>query len=179
MAFFFGAKLRLSLQSRESNLFGKVIKLPYFYIVNPIARISIIAFVLFSFVGSIGIRVFTHSCAEDGIFRSYFIENQLHCKDEKPEKTLPPCCQKADKTTCGVTAKENCCTDEVDVFKVTLDFFSWDKVDLDLAKIHEYRPFQLFQNNNQSTEVSVRSYVDPPPKPYGKYLLTHLCTYRI
>jgi hypothetical protein len=153
--------------------------LPYFCSVNPITRLSIIAFVLFAFVGNIGVRVFTHSCAEDGIFRSYFIENRSHCKDKKVHETLPPCCQKSAGTSCGVTVKENCCTDEVDVFKVTLDFFSWDKVDLELAEIQENRRIVLFQTNSQSAEVSIHSNVDPPPKPSGKDLLTHLCTYRI
>ena len=160
-------------------IFEIQILLTYICAVNPITRISIIAFVLFAFVGNIGVRVFTHSCSEDGIFRSYFIENQAHCSDDQVEKTLPPCCQKALKTDCGEVLKEDCCSDKVDVFKVTLDFFSWDKVDLDLAEIHEHRPFQLFQNNNQSTEASVLSYVDPPPKPAGTQLLHHICAYRI
>jgi hypothetical protein len=147
--------------------------------VSPITRISIIAFVLFAFLGNIGVRVFTHSCSEDGIFRSYFIENQSHCKDEKVLESLPPCCQKSAEKSCGVTAKENCCTDEVDVFKVTLDFFSWDKVAIEQAEIHEQRTFEFFQINNNFPEVRILSNVDPPPKPSGKYLLTHLCTYRI
>jgi hypothetical protein len=153
--------------------------LTYFCPVNPITRISIIAFVLFAFLGNIGVRVFTHSCSEDGIFRSYFIENQSHCKDEKVKEILPPCCQKSAEKSCGVTVKENCCTDEVDVFKVSFDFFSWDKVAVELAEIHENGTFNLFQTSNNLFQVRILSYVDPPPKPSGKYLLSHLCTYRI
>ena len=153
--------------------------LTYFCPVNPITRISIIAFVLFAFLGNIGVRVFTHSCSEDGIFRSYFIENQSHCKGEKVLETLPPCCQKSAEKSCGVTVKENCCTDEVDVFKVSFDFFSWDKVAVELAEIHENGTFNLFQTSNNLFQVRILSYVDPPPKPSGKYLLNHLCTYRI
>jgi hypothetical protein len=160
-------------------IFDFQILLTYLCAVNPITRVSIIAFVLFAFVGNIGVRVFTHSCSEEGIFRSYFVENQAHCKDKKLEKALPPCCQKAPKTACGVALKEDCCTDEVDVFKITLDYFSWEKITPQIAAWHSDGFFDakdyLFIPNTLDATI----FYDPPPKPTGLRLLQHLCIYRI
>jgi hypothetical protein len=160
-------------------IFEFQILLTYLCAVNAITRISIIAFVLFAFVGNIGIRVFTHSCSEDGIFRSYFIENQSHCKDDKVEKLLPPCCQKNQKTDCGENLKEDCCTDEVDVFKITFDYFSWEKIAPQIAQCQNDQFFfasncEILANPGHQT-----IFYDPPPKPAGKKLLQQICTYLI
>ena len=137
------------------------------------------AFVLFAFVGNIGVRVFTHSCSEDGIFRSYFIENQSHCKDEKVEKPLPSCCQKAIKTDCGEALKEDCCTDEVDVFKISFDYFSWEKITPQIAECENDRFYVVVNSEMILTSDHRTIFYDPPPKPSGIQLLHHICTYRI
>jgi len=151
----------------------------YICTVHSITRISIILFVLFVFLGNIGIRVFTHSCSEDGIFRSYFVENQSHCSDEKVEKSLPPCCQKALKTDCGENLEEDCCTDEVDVFTIAFDYFSWEKVTLQIADWPNAH--FLFTASSEFIPRSEQQtiFYDPPPKPAGTYLLHYICTYRI
>ncbi len=160
-------------------IFEIQILLTYICAVNPITRISIIAFVLFAFVGNIGIRVFTHSCSEDGNFRSYFIENQSHCSDDKVEKTLPTCCQKALKTDCTEVLKEDCCSDEVDVFKIALDYFSWEKISPQIAELQydQYFLFETIELLPKSMHQEV--FYDPPPKPAGKQLLHRICAYRI
>jgi hypothetical protein len=160
-------------------IFEIQILLTYICAVSPITRISIIAFVLFAFVGNIGVRVFTHSCSEDGTFRSYFIESQSHCGDEKVEKLLPPCCQKALKSDCSESLKEDCCTDEVDVFKISFDYFSWEKIAPQIAEWQNDQFLVVIKS-----ELILRSghqtfFYDPPPKPAGKRLLQHICTYRI
>ena len=160
-------------------IFEIQVLLTYICVVNPITRISIIAFVLFAFVGNIGVRVFTHSCSEDGNFRSYFIENQSHCSDDKVEKTLPPCCQKDPKTDCGEALKEDCCSDEVDVFKIALDYFSWEKISPQIAELQHGHYF--FSETIEFLPKSLHQEVfyDPPPKPAGTQLLHHICAYRI
>lgn len=146
---------------------------------HSITRISIIVFVLFVFLGNIGIRVFTHSCSEDGIFRSYFIEKQSHCSDEKVEKSLPPCCQKALKTDCGVTLKADCCSDEVDVFAITFDYFSWEKVTPQIAEWHNTDFFFTAKSEFIPKHEARTVFYDPPPKPAGIHLLHYICTYLI
>jgi hypothetical protein len=160
-------------------IFEIQILLTYLCVVHPITRISIIAFVLFAFVGNIGIRVFTHSCSEDGIFRSYFFENQSHCKDEKIEKPLPPCCQKAIKIDCGEALKENCCTDEVEVFKITFDYFSWEKIGPQIAECQNDQFYLVVNHELILTSEQQTIFYDPPPKPSGIHLLHRICTYRI
>ncbi len=160
-------------------IFEIQILLTYICVVNPITRISIIAFVLFAFVGNIGIRVFTHSCSEDGNFRSYFIENQSHCSDDKLEKTLPTCCQKALKTDCAEVLKEDCCSDEVDVFKIALDYFSWEKISPQIAELQYDHFFFTAKNEFIPTLDAQTIFYDPPPKPAGTQLLHYICTYRI
>jgi hypothetical protein len=160
-------------------IFEIQVLLTYICAVNPITRISIIAFVLFAFVGNIGVRVFTHSCSEDGIFRSYFIEDQSHCSDDEAEKTLPPCCQKAPKTDCGEDLKEDCCSDEVDVFKIALDYFSWEKIAPQIAKLQHDHFFISESIEFLPKSVHQEVFYDPPPKPAGTQLLQHICVYRI
>jgi len=160
-------------------IFEIQILLTYICAVKSITRISIIVFVLFVFVGNIGIRVFTHSCSEDGIFRSYFVENQSHCNDEKIEKPLPLCCQKAIKTDCDVTLKEDCCTDEVDVFKISFDYFSWEKITPQIVEWQNDHFFFTAKNEFIPTLDAQTIFYDPPPKPAGTLLLHYICTYRI
>ena len=83
--------------------------------------LAILHFTLLLFIGNVGVRVFTHSCKEDGTFRSYFIELNNHCKDEGTSG-LPPCCQRKFDGQPIQQLKEDCCESNVDVFKIKNSF---------------------------------------------------------
>ncbi len=119
------------------------------------------------FIGTIGIRVFTHSCEEDGVFKTYFVQTNNHCEDKKKE--LPPCCKKEKEEK----DKKDCCNDETEVFKLKVDYVSfWNDFSFQLFQIPENQYFS-FDNviilSEQQTLQSCNS--DPPPKLCGREIL--------
>lgn len=119
------------------------------------------------FVGTIGVRVFTHSCEEDGVFKTYFVQANNHCKDE--QKELPKCCQK-EKT---VKEKKDCCHDETEVFKLKLDYIAlWDDFSFESILIPLTQNFTIAKKPvplNQACLQACNS--DPPPILNGRQIL--------
>jgi hypothetical protein len=147
--------------------------------VNTFKTTLLFSLIVFSFLGNVGLRVFTHSCQEDGIFRSYVIELQDHCEDEKIE-TLPPCCQKERKVECGEIAKDDCCNDEVDVYKINLDYFSEYHVEVPYLNSFEKFVFpDLYLSVTVTDHFKADLYIHPPPKLSGKDILIRNQVFRI
>ena len=127
---------------------------------------------LLLFLGNIGIPVFTHACEEDGVFTSFFINQQNHCKEERSD--LPPCCQKE--------KKKNCCHDEKTVLQLDEKYVVTHA--LSIPEFHFSFPtkeFYTFDPNLFPSEVvSLQTWDDPPPlRKYGKELLIFHGVFRI
>ena len=60
------------------------------------------------FFGNIGISVYTHSCSEAGVSKSFFIA-QNKCEDSEGSKS---CCESEQEET------NNCCSDEILIIQV-------------------------------------------------------------
>jgi len=60
----------------------------------------------------IGVPIHKHFCEMDGSFASVFIKVDHQC--DAPHTDLPPCCQEEQ-------AKDDCCSDEIQVVKTNLD----------------------------------------------------------
>ena len=92
-------------------------------IVRTVLGIFLIAFIL---LGNSGLRVFKHSCEQDGTLTSYILPPNDHCQEKEVEE-LPSCCQKeVTQVSCCDSASmddDDCCTDEVDIYTVDFDFF--------------------------------------------------------
>lgn len=140
--------------------------------------------ILFTFVGNIGFSVFTHSCKKDGVSRAYIVNSQNHCENEAIEE-LPPCCQKEskksnDNQSTDAKFKDDCCNDEVDVFKINLDYFSQYEVHIPATPIElqskEY--FYIFKNIAPIKYHSNLT-IHPPPLPSGKQILIKHQVFRI
>ena len=127
-----------------------------------------------------GIRVFTHSCEEDGIFRSYFIPLQDHC-EEQAEEVLPSCCQKSIQKACLIPEMEkDCCTDEVTVFKINLEYYSDCSIAIPAFLIPKgIEKFETKIEINTEQHRDVTSFTDPPPKPSGKDILIQYQVFQI
>jgi hypothetical protein len=118
------------------------------------------------FFTNIGIRVFTHSCKEEGVFKTYFVQVNNHCEEEAKE--LPSCCKKEQEKQ-----DKDCCHDETQVFKLKIDYLNyWDNFSFASAVntikeefIFEITPI-IFADSNISASIS-----DPPPKPSGREIL--------
>jgi hypothetical protein len=126
----------------------------------------IFCLIIVSFIGTIGVSVFQHSCNEDGVFTAYFINTNTHCKVTETVEELPTCCQKEQKKAFSSkqAIKDDCCNDEVSYFKVSLDYYSTfnlkitAKNTLSLLSIPEFK-----RANSISTIQTSLHYEDPPP----------------
>lgn len=125
-------------------------------------------------------NVFTHSCEEDGVFRSYFIPLEDHCEEET-EEVLPPCCQKAKASSCDQSVLEkDCCNDEVDVFKINLDYFSEYQVEVpNLFFVENAFKFEIPQLDLALSCYNPEKYTHPPPKWSGRDILILHQVFRI
>ena len=124
------------------------------------------------FLGNIGIPVFTHACQEDGVFTSFFINQQNHCQEEQSD--LPPCCQKE--------KKKNCCHDEKTVFQLDEKYVLTHALSIPVFHF-SFTLNQLISFNHYilpSEVISFQTWDDPPPKKkFGKELLIQYCLFRI
>ncbi len=134
--------------------------------------------ILFTFLGNVGLRVFTHSCEKDGVFRSYFVETQDHCENDRRE--VQTCCRKKSDFTDSIATEEDCCSDQVAVYKISLDYVSQYKIQWfqsDVIPIERITVFS-FATASLLDYVAERD-IDSPPKPGGKELLIRQQIFRI
>lgn len=119
-------------------------------IVQTIMLFSLISYV---FVGNLGLSVFTHTCEEDGVYRSFFIQLDDHCASEHED--LPVCCvaEKQDK---------DCCQDEEKIYKVKWDYFHHDQIDLPSFDNLEFT-ITKFKYLNFVQPVSLKAEIVRPP----------------
>jgi hypothetical protein len=124
------------------------------------------------FLGNIGIPVFTHACEEDGIFTSFFINQENHCSEERSD--LPPCCQKE--------KKKNCCHDEKTVVQLDEKYVVTHAFSLPLIQYHLLvkQPQTVVEFLAISIQTPVINWVDPPPIwKSGKDILIQHSVFRI
>jgi hypothetical protein len=143
----------------------------------------IFCLIIVSFIGTIGINVFYHSCDEDGVFTAYFINTNTHCEATESIEELPTCCQEENKKehSSNQAIEEDCCNDEVSYFKASLDYFStFDlkitaKNTVSLLSIPKWK--RVYSNSTIRTSLH---YEDPPPLlKTGREILLNKQVFRI
>ena len=143
----------------------------------------IFCIIIVSFIGTIGVSVFQHSCSEDGVFTAYFINTNTHCEVTETVEELPTCCQKEQKKAFSSkqAIKEDCCNDEVSYFKVSLDYYSTFEIKINaLTALFKHSDFSLKNTTALSDLYTYSNYEDPPPKlKSGKELLIAHQIFRI
>ncbi len=113
---------------------------------------------LFLLLGSIGVSVFMHTCAEDGTFVSYFspANEEEHCDDAHQDE--PICCSIDEPAE-----DDDCCNDEVKVFKLKLDFFQ--KITTPFVPLTcSVEPVWSIPTTISDERFVVHNYANPPPK---------------
>ena len=80
-------------------------------------NILFLIFTLFTFIGSIGVGVYSHFCSKDGTEQSYFIRQAHHCDVE--EVVIPTCC----KHDAQEELTSDCCSDQVQLVQFNLEYF--------------------------------------------------------
>jgi len=126
------------------------------------------------FLGNVGIPVFTHACEEDGVFTSFFIQQQNHCQEEKEVSKLPPCCQEE--------KKNNCCSDEKTVVQLDEKYVQSQTLSVPtFAFIYPAQIAVFSYPGFQTKDISfVQTWEDPPPiTETGRDILIQYCVFRI
>ncbi len=133
--------------------------------------------IVFTFVGNIGMSVFTHSCEEDGVFRSYFVKLDDHCEDHEEEK-VPPCCKKEGANSS--IEKDDCCSDDIAVYQVNFSYFSEFSQDfyISAAAVSHAVEFQFIEAL-PIRSIELPKTINPPPVLSGRDLLIKHQVFRI
>lgn len=133
--------------------------------------------ILFTFVGNIGMSVFTHSCEEDGVVRSFFVKIDDHCDDHEDVK-IPPCCKNEGKSS--KAKKDDCCSDDVAIYHVNFSYFSQYSQDIvyQATVSSNTLEFQLIESL-PIRSIELPKTFNPPPVLSGKDLLIKHQVFRI
>ena len=138
------------------------------------------ALIIYLFIGNIGLSVFKHYCEEDGLFTAYFFNSNDHCEKETTNSILPDCCKKNKIESKQSQYKDDCCSDEYECFKISLEYFK-GKEDLSSygLLISNEMISEITNANPQLCNERISKYIDPPPKFHGRILLIKNQVFRI
>jgi len=130
-----------------------------------------IALTLFTFVGSVGVGVFTHFCHKDGVEQSYILPLN-HCSEEKVE--VSSCCAHEVKVQ-----ESDCCSDQMEL--IQLDFEQYESSSLFSfapAILQHHFEFALAKEDIVIDATPV-AFANPPPKRSARQILIENQVYRI
>ena len=148
---------------------SKLAHYPYLCLVK---TLTLLFLSLLLFFGNIGIPVFTHACEEDGVFTSFFINQQSHCQEKI--SNLPPCCQKE--------KKKKCCHDEKTVVQLDEKYVQSQALSVPtFAFVCPVKTAVYSIPKSQTKELSiVQTWEDPPPiRESGRDILIQHCVFRL
>jgi hypothetical protein len=144
---------------------------------------AIFSFVLVLFVstGSVGVNLYKSYCNMRGVSLTFLTAGNDPCLI-LPEESLKNCCA-ASNDVCSLDEKDNgCCSEEEIILLLELPFsekvteyslFSW----INLPIVLSFAP-EIIGNVLRSGANS-HNYQRPPPKLFGKSLLTFVSVWRI
>ena len=108
------------------------------------------------FFGNIGISVYTHSCSEAGVSKSFFIA-QNKCEDSEGSKS---CCESEQEET------NNCFSDETLIIQVDEKYIQNHGITKVLISEFDIPTIFYHSKNVLLAEIhlSINNWEDPPPK---------------
>ena len=108
------------------------------------------------FFGNIGISVYTHSCSEAVVSKSFFIA-QNKCEDSEGSKS---CCESEQEET------NNCCSDETVIIQVDEKYIQNHGITKVLISEFDITTIFYHSKNVLLAEIhlSINNWEDPPPK---------------
>jgi hypothetical protein len=150
------------------------LKLSYLRGVKIIRFITLVSLIFITFLGTIGVDVFTHSCENDGVFHSFFINQPSHCEETSGD--LPTCCS-AEK---NAPEDAGCCSTKVKHITAKFDFNHYYSPTILLVTDSpaSVTPIDVFSVATLQTE-QLTAFVEPPPKSWGRQLLIQHQVFRI
>ncbi|MDG1347580.1 MAG: hypothetical protein P8P77_08175 [Crocinitomicaceae bacterium] len=137
-----------------------------------IIQILSFALAMFTFVGSVGVGVFTHFCHDSGVEQSFIIPQSNMCEDE--HEVFNACC------SAEVQAEESeCCSDQIDFFQVEFENF-------ENSLLFSFVPEKVLDIQSLDLDFTVASnlvtpsnYANPPPLRTGRQILIQHQIFRI
>ncbi len=132
---------------------------------NVIRNIFFLAFTLFTFVGSIGVGVYSHFCSKDGLEQSYFVRQAHHCDEE--EVVVPSCCKHDSKEE----LKSDCCSDQVQIVQINLDYFQQISTFIFTPFIVPSTVYEVLEGYKIAEVVDKCNLANPPPKLSGRDII--------
>ncbi len=133
---------------------------------NLIRNIFFLSFTLFTFVGSIGVGVYSHFCSKDGLEQSFFVRQAHHC-DEEIEAVASTCCVHDSKKE----LKSDCCTDQVQIVQINLDYFQQISNFLFVSFNVPTPVFEVYPGLQKTEEIAECLLANPPPLLSGRDII--------
>lgn len=126
-------------------------------------QVLLIFFSVLLFFGNVGISIFTHSCREEGLSKSFFLASN----DCNTNLSSDACCEEEEDACCEEEEDKNtCCSDETQIVKLDEKYIQNHGISKIL--ISEFDIPTIF---NRSTpfllgeiHLSINNWKDPPPK---------------
>lgn len=144
----------------------------YFCIVTLLKNLIFLIFAAFTFVGSVGMGVFTHFCHKDGIEQSYILPPANHCADKKTEVQI--CCVHEVQIQ-----ESDCCSDQVDFFQLDFEQFESPYFFSFYTEAFSSGAYFSFRFVPASSELVASNYANPPPILSGRQILIQNQVFRI
>lgn len=122
--------------------------------------LAIVFLIALQLASQVGIPIHKHFCEMDGVFASVFVKVDHECKEPHPD--LPPCCRAT-----PAQEKDDCCSDELEVVKTSLDQsrqdgFNWN-LSLGLVSIPSTPTYAYDLSNLAHKQIAKQTYNRPPP----------------
>jgi hypothetical protein len=124
-----------------------------------------LSFTLFTFVGSIGVGVYSHFCSKDGLEQSFFVRQAHHCEEEKT--VIAACCEHDAKKE----LKSDCCSDQVQIVQIDLDYFQQISNFLFLPFNAPTPVYEVLPGKIKTEEIAKCLLANPPPLPSGRDII--------
>lgn len=132
-------------------------------------QIVALIMLLVIFITNTGFVVVKHHCKMRGERTFLFAKPQNSCcpADAKPEKP--------------VFDEPACCIEQFNLYKLSIDLNTSSVPTLDFAIHQEIFSFEFAPVSSAiaSIQENITNYPNPPPLPFGKTLLHHICSYLI
>ncbi len=126
-------------------------------------QVLLIFFSVLLFLGNVGISIFTHSCREEGLSKSFFLASN----DCNTNLSSDNCCEEEEDTCCDAEEDKNtCCSDETQIVKLDEKYIQNQGITKILISEFDIPTIFYHSKNVLLAEIhlSINNWKDPPPK---------------
>ena len=124
-------------------------------------QVLLIFFSVLLFLGNVGISIFTHSCREEGLSKSFFLASN----DRTTNLSSDACCEEEEDACCEED-KNTCCSDETQIVKLDEKYIQNHGITKILISEFDIPTIFYHSKNVLSAEshLCINKWKAPPPK---------------